>query len=431
MHDAAAAEAWALHIALLESAFPPKLRTDCLSLLSTAQEGATQATGPAKPLARIWRLISSSLDGRIESIVERGNLVWMPAHQPLSAISSATLSNGKLLSGVDWQANRLVDALAKQAAASVRAPRAVRCLLESARAAVKHAAALLAVVTHAANNHKVPWQRPDGTWGTRNVRDAQQPAMSTGRKQRRYKPLAEPKPLPALAGVDRCLEAAHPAKRKRAASAGRSRRRRAVSSVGCQAPRLGAMQRPVRRHAGSSSGKLRLSAVAPGVAPATARLAVRTGSERQLLFQQAAVYRIGVQSSLAAYSDDGACSSVRACMRSADCPPDPVDDLMQLHMDGLKVVWPRSVSAGSESGQLCRDTVPDQTSTCPVGQLAVPKVSTSLSNWPSISQQGPAVARSELEDAEADLALLSKGGFPVIWPRDRIGPRSAGGPGAD
>ena len=126
-----------------------------------------------------------------------------------------------------------------------------------------------------------------------------------------------------------------------------------------------------------------------------------------------------------------ACSSVRACMRSADCPPDPVDDLMQLHMDGLKVVWPRSVSAGSESGQLCRDTVPDQTSTCPVGQLAVPKVSTSLSNWPSISQQGPAVARSELEDAEADLALLSKGGFSVIWPRDRIGPRSAGGPGAD
>ena len=89
----------------------------------------------------------------------------MDASPPaLSATSSATLSNNKLLSGVDWQANRLVDALAKQAATSVQAPRAVRCLLESGRAAVKHVAALLAVVTHAANNHKVTVQLPDGTW---------------------------------------------------------------------------------------------------------------------------------------------------------------------------------------------------------------------------------------------------------------------------
>ncbi len=38
---------------------------------------------------------------------------------------------------------------------------------------VKHAAAQLAVVTHLANNQKVPVQRPDGTWGTRIARDAQ------------------------------------------------------------------------------------------------------------------------------------------------------------------------------------------------------------------------------------------------------------------
>ena len=133
---AASAEAWALHIALLESPFPPKLRTDCQCLLTTASEGAAHATAPTRPLARIWGLIASSLDGKVESIIQHGNLVWMPAHQPLSAINTASLSNGKLLTGVDWRANRLVDALANKAATTQRAPRELRCLLESGQVAV-------------------------------------------------------------------------------------------------------------------------------------------------------------------------------------------------------------------------------------------------------------------------------------------------------
>ena len=100
---AAAAEAWALQVALAESAFPPKLRTDCQCLLTTAGAGAANATASDKPLARIWTLIAASLDGHVESITERGNLVWMPAHQPMTAIGSVALSNGKLLSGVDWK----------------------------------------------------------------------------------------------------------------------------------------------------------------------------------------------------------------------------------------------------------------------------------------------------------------------------------------
>jgi hypothetical protein len=194
---AAAAEAWALHIALNQSAFPPKLRTDCQCLLTTAKEGAAHATGSSKPLARIWGLIAMSLDGHTESIVQNGKLVWMPAHQPVSAISVATLSNGKVLSGVDWRANRLVDALAKSAAETMRAPRALRCLLESGRAAVRHRAALLAVVTHAANNHQVQVQRLDGSWTTRTLRDAQQPLGHTRRQRRQPRPPAEPAPLPA------------------------------------------------------------------------------------------------------------------------------------------------------------------------------------------------------------------------------------------
>ena len=194
---AASAETWALHMALALSPFPPQLRTDCRCLLTIATEGAAQATSAARPLARIWRLIAASLDGHVESIVVGGNLVWMPAHQTLSAIGNKALSNGRLLTGVDWRANRLVDALAKQAAATAQAPRAVRCLLESGQAAVKHAAPLLAVVTHAANNHKVPVQRSDGSWGTKIVRDAQQPACYARNRRKLPKEPKAPAPLPA------------------------------------------------------------------------------------------------------------------------------------------------------------------------------------------------------------------------------------------
>ena len=219
-----------MHTALAQSAFPLQLRTDCQSLPTIASEGAAQATGASRPLARIWKLIAALLDGCIESVIESGLLVWMPAHQALNAIGEKTLSNGKLLTGVDWRANRLVDALAKNAAATVRAPREVRCLLESGKAAVKHAAAMLAVVTHCANNHKVPVQRPDGTWGTRVTRDAQ---VRHSRKVRRPpKPLAEPAPLPDTTGVglgragEWWLE--RPSKRPRTARAKVQARRKAA-----------------------------------------------------------------------------------------------------------------------------------------------------------------------------------------------------------
>ena len=141
-------------------------------------------------------------------------------------------SNGKLLTGVDWRANRLVDALAKNAAATVRAPREVRCLLESGKAAVKHDAAMLAVVTHCANNHKVPVQRPDGTWGTRVTRDAQQPVRHSRKVRRPPQPPAEPAPLPDTTGVGLGKAGEwwqeRPSKRPRTASAKVQARRKAA-----------------------------------------------------------------------------------------------------------------------------------------------------------------------------------------------------------
>ena len=54
---------------------------------------------------------------------------------------------------LDWRANRLVDALAKTAAAHDAAPsKVVRCL-QKADVAAAHAACLLGIVAHAANNH--------------------------------------------------------------------------------------------------------------------------------------------------------------------------------------------------------------------------------------------------------------------------------------
>ena len=118
---AAAAEAWALHMALAESPFPPRLKTDCRSLLVTAGQGTAAAVDASRPLARIWKLIAASLDGNVSAILVNHTLTWMPAHQPVSAIGEKVLSNGKLFSVVDWRANRLVDSLSKLAAASNQA----------------------------------------------------------------------------------------------------------------------------------------------------------------------------------------------------------------------------------------------------------------------------------------------------------------------
>ena len=115
----------------------------------------------------------------------------MPAHQTTAAIGTRVLSNGERLSALDWRANRLVDALAKQAAAQRQAPKAITRLLVSARVAVRHAASLLGQVTHAANNCKMEVVLPDGSSAQRVCRDAQQ---HTGQRRsaRRLKHLLAP-----------------------------------------------------------------------------------------------------------------------------------------------------------------------------------------------------------------------------------------------
>ena len=81
-------------------------------------------------------------------------------------------SNGKRLSPVDWRANRLVDKLAKAAAEAVQPSENTRKLVLSADAAAGHAAGLLGIVTHVANNFEVCETRETGTVSRKVLRDS-------------------------------------------------------------------------------------------------------------------------------------------------------------------------------------------------------------------------------------------------------------------
>ena len=118
--------------------------------------------------------------------------MWMPAHQGMAAIGERHLSNGKELSAVDWRANCLADARAKQVASLRKGPPAVLRFLKSGKAAVRHAAALLGQVTHAANNHRVLIVGADGVPHMKNIRDAQPRPLGVARRTRVTAPEASP-----------------------------------------------------------------------------------------------------------------------------------------------------------------------------------------------------------------------------------------------
>ena len=175
------------------------MKTDCLALLCTAEGGLARATESHRPLARVWAHIGGAMDGNICVLATERKLIWMPAHQSLAAVGNATLSSGKELSTVDWRANRLVDALAKRAAAQRQTP-GITKILGSGRAAVRHAAALLGQVTHTANNCVMECVLPNGETERRVCRDAQQPTFARKRERpsstEAPPPPAQPAPRP-------------------------------------------------------------------------------------------------------------------------------------------------------------------------------------------------------------------------------------------
>ena len=200
---AAAAEAWALYIVLDENAFMPHVRTDCQSLLSAAMAGSAIAGGADKVLGRIWRDIASIVGDDVSTIVSSGKLVWLPAHQSRARVGQAVLSNGTRLSPIDWRANRLVDVLAKRAAAFHQLTANAANTFAHAASLSQWALAQLARVTHCANTHEtvvVDEQGLSHTKVTRDSMDRPKFAKATfSRKRAAPKPQHKPRDISAIA----------------------------------------------------------------------------------------------------------------------------------------------------------------------------------------------------------------------------------------
>ena len=201
---AAAAEAWALATLLRMCPAPPPLRTDCLALVHTARAGLAAAVHGSRPLARIWSSIGQALDGDIQQLVDQETLVWFPAHLTWRAVGEVRGSNGVRMAPTDWRANRLADRLAKAVAREAQADKRTIELFKSSDAAASHAAALLGVVTRAANAHEAQVEvdgggtkvelRRDSTPKPREVADAQRVARQAARDSSL---VAAPAPAPA------------------------------------------------------------------------------------------------------------------------------------------------------------------------------------------------------------------------------------------
>ena len=101
----------------------------------------------------------------------------MPAHGNKNSIGVALKSDGSEVSLVDWRANRLADALAKEAAGADRIDPNAMQMLADANAAFEYGAALAGVTCKAANCYTERIVMPDGTTTTLTKRDSR-PGLS-------------------------------------------------------------------------------------------------------------------------------------------------------------------------------------------------------------------------------------------------------------
>ena len=186
--SASAAEAWALASALNMTMGPIRVVTDCLGLLKTAEMGSAAANAPSMKLARTWAHISARMGGRMQELIQQEIMVWMPAHKSTASIGASLKSDNKAVTSKAWRANRLVDGLAKLAAADGAASKSTVLLIESAEVLVRHAAAQLGTATYYANNCAEEYVKDDGTVGRKSRRDAMD--QPTSKTLKHLKPLA-------------------------------------------------------------------------------------------------------------------------------------------------------------------------------------------------------------------------------------------------
>ena len=167
---ASAAEAWALLLTLNSNLDVPRIITDCLGLVNMARAGPAKATTSHGTDARIWREVSDTLGGDFKAL--RQNLVWMPSHQAAQRADERRKSDGSKLTITQWRANQLAGALAKRAAPKTALRDAADAGIATASEAIVYSAAMLGVVTKAANGQRVDFTRRDGTVGFYLKRDS-------------------------------------------------------------------------------------------------------------------------------------------------------------------------------------------------------------------------------------------------------------------
>ena len=90
---AACAELWAILVALSMRPALPRIKTDCLSILTSARAGNAAVTGHHKMLARIWNSITAIVGDDVSSMVESGLWQWVPAPLSIQAVGQATAHN--------------------------------------------------------------------------------------------------------------------------------------------------------------------------------------------------------------------------------------------------------------------------------------------------------------------------------------------------
>ena len=188
--DASGAEAWALYVALRTCSYFPIVFTDCLNLLTFMNDGQAIACASHRPLARLWNLIFRMCDSMAPEDIVNRLLIWMPAHNSASSIGRALRSDGKVVTALNWRANRLVDFLARLAANEHAAPRLATSIYRQAARAAEYAAAFLGTVTYRSNHHDVEITRPNGTMGYSSCRDSapgKRPAKASNDEDKRLR----------------------------------------------------------------------------------------------------------------------------------------------------------------------------------------------------------------------------------------------------
>ena len=92
-------------------------------------------------------------------------------------------SNNRLMTSLDWRANRLADKLALFLNPPTPLEKAGEDLVKSAKAAAKYKLSLLGRVTHEANNYKCSTTDSEGVTHTVTMRDSvSKPEKTKGKK---------------------------------------------------------------------------------------------------------------------------------------------------------------------------------------------------------------------------------------------------------